>query len=93
MAFSSYGNDQYGLNSDTYSLYTSANNDRWSTCLLVYFTCLLDHVIYLKLRREWLFFKAEQICEFAQLYITVILFSAWDESCDPGANWSKLEHM
>ena len=63
MAFSSYGNDQYGLNSDTYSLYTSANNDRWSTCLLVYFTCLLDHVIYLKLRREWLFFKAEQIHE------------------------------
>ena len=34
-----------------------------------------------------------QICEFAQLYITVILFSAWDKSRDPGANWSKLEHM
>ena len=22
-----------------------------------------------------------------------MLFSAWDKSCDPGANWSKLEHM
>ena len=25
---------------------------RWSTCVLVYFSWLLDHVIYLKLRRE-----------------------------------------
>ena len=25
---------------------------RWSTCVLVYFSFLLDHVIYLKLRRE-----------------------------------------
>ena len=24
-------------------------------------------------------------CEFAQLYTTVILFSAWDKSCDPAA--------
>ena len=29
MAFGSYGNDQYGLNSDSYSLYNSANNDRY----------------------------------------------------------------
>ena len=57
MAFSSYGNDQYGLDSDTYSLYTSANNDRWSTCLLVYFSCLLDHVIYLKLRNKEIMVK------------------------------------
>ena len=61
MAFSSYGNDKYGLNSDSYSLYTSANNDRWSTCLPVYFCCLLDQVIYLKLRREQLLCTAEQI--------------------------------
>ena len=33
-----------------------------------------------------LFFK------FVQLYITVILFSSWDKSHDPGANWSKLDH-
>ena len=31
--------------------------------------------------------------QFAQLYMTIILFSAWDKSRDPGANWSKLEHM
>ena len=24
---------------------------------------------------------------------TVISFLAWDKSCDPTANWSKLEHM
>ena len=28
MAYGSYSVDQYGLNSDSYSLYTSANNDR-----------------------------------------------------------------
>ena len=27
--------------------------------------------------------------EFVHLYITVILFSAWDKSHDPWANWSK----
>ena len=32
-------------------------------------------------------------CEFAQLYIKVILFSAWDKSCDPRANWGKLTHV
>ena len=31
--------------------------------------------------------------EFAQLYIIVFLLSSWDKSRDPGANWSKLEHM
>ena len=90
---------------------------RWSTCVLVYFNWLLDHVIYLKLRRECLFCQAEQIhnmttstftqndnfvhpwqfcvsfCGFAQLYTTVILFSAWDKSHDPRGNWSKLKHM
>ena len=65
MAFSSYGNDQYGLNSDTYSLYTSANNDRWSTCFLSYFSWLLDHIIYLKLKREQFFWKAEKIHKMA----------------------------
>ena len=25
--------------------------------------------------------------------LTVILFSAWDKSRGPGANWSKLEHI
>ena len=37
--------------------------------------------------------KMVVIFKVAQLYITVILFSAWDKSHDPGANWSKLEHM
>ena len=32
-------------------------------------------------------------CEFVQLYIKVILFSAWDKSRDPGANWGKLTHI
>ena len=76
---------------------------RWSTCVLVCFSWLLIHVIYLKLKRELLLCKAEQtiitqnenlvhprqfwvsFCEFAQLYTTVILFSAWDKSCDPAA--------
>ena len=26
-------------------------------------------------------------------FMTVILFSAWDKSCDLGAKWSKLEQM
>ena len=30
-------------------------------CVLVYFTWLLDHLIYLKLRRDQLLCKAEQI--------------------------------
>ena len=30
--------------------------------------------------------------EFTQLYITVVLFWAWDKSRDSRANWSKLEH-
>ena len=34
---------------------------RWSTCVLVYFSWLLDHVIYLKLRIEYSLCKAEQI--------------------------------
>ena len=32
-------------------------------------------------------------CEFTQLYIKVILFSAWEKSRDARANWSKLEQM
>ena len=32
-------------------------------------------------------------CEFAQLNIKNIVFSAWKKSRDPGANWRKLEHM
>ena len=28
--------------------------------------------------------------EFAQLYMTVILFSAWDKWCNPWANWGPL---
>ena len=38
--------------------------------------------------QDWVSF-----CEFAQLYTTVILFSAWDKSHDPRGNWSKLEHL
>ena len=30
----------------------AASNSRWSTCVLVYFSWLLDHMIYLKLGRE-----------------------------------------
>ena len=33
---------------------------RWSTCPLVYFTWLLDHVTYLKLRNNLLLLQAEQ---------------------------------
>ena len=33
---------------------------RWSTFVLVYFSWHLDHVIYLKLRREKLLYKAEK---------------------------------
>ena len=35
-------------------------------------------------------FKMTLICS---VVTTVILFSAWDKSRDPGANWRKLEHM
>ena len=34
---------------------------RCSTCVLVCFSCLLDHMVYLKLRREDLFGNAEQL--------------------------------
>ena len=40
---------------------TYKNILRWSTCVLVYFSWLLDHVIYLKLRRECLLCQAMQI--------------------------------
>ena len=80
---------------------------RWSTCVLVYFSWLLDHVIYLKLSKthkvttiftqNYNFVHPGQfwlLCfEFAQLYITDILLSGWDKSRAPRANWSKLEHM
>ena len=35
-----------------YELWEMGSEDdlRWSTCVLVYFSWLLDHVIYLKLR-------------------------------------------
>ena len=41
--------------------YSCPSSPRWSTCVLVYFSWLLDHVIYLKLRREKMLCKAEQI--------------------------------
>ena len=31
--------------------------------------------------------------ELDQLYKEIIVFSAWDKSCNSGAIWSKLEHM
>ena len=31
--------------------------------------------------------------QFAPFYTRIIPFSVWDKSRDPGANWSKLEHM
>ena len=34
---------------------------RWSSCVLVYFSWLMDHVIYLKLRQKLLLLQAEQI--------------------------------
>ena len=37
----------------------------WSTCVLVYFSGHLDHVMYLKMRRELLLCKAEQIQKIA----------------------------
>ena len=37
--------------------------------------------------------KIDILSEFVQLYITVIVFSAWDKPHDPGAIWSILEHM
>ena len=48
---------------------------------------LLDEQSY---HFEW---KLLWFCEFLQLYKTVILFSAWDKSRDPAANWNKLKHM
>ena len=44
--------DYYGP--QIYERYTNIYepNIRWSTCVLVYFSWLLNHVTYLKLRRE-----------------------------------------
>jgi hypothetical protein len=59
----------------------------------------MDHGVYLKLTRGLsqddtqnrpgftkLSFWVENYCDFDQLYITVILFSASDKSHNPGAN-------
>ena len=42
---------------------------RWSNYILVYFSWLLDHVIYLKLRRELLLREFEQIHKMTTLFI------------------------
>ena len=72
---------------------------RWSTCVVVYSGWLLNHVIYLKLRRELLLcpgWTKLSFCEFGQLYRAPALHNsyfllslrqiAW-------ANWSRLKHM
>ena len=61
---------------------------RWSTHPLVFFSLLLNHEIYLKLSKftKWQLWRKSfwvSFCEFAQLYITVFSFSAWDKPCDP----------
>ena len=43
---------------------------RWSTCVLVSFSWLLDHVIYLNIRRENILCKAEQI---QKMKLTIVL--------------------
>ena len=48
---------------------TRCKNFRWSTCVLVYFSWLLDHVIYLKLRRQC---KAEQIHKITTIFRTIM---------------------
>ena len=72
---------------------------RWSTFGLVYFSWLLNHVIYLKLKKyccftqdhfEW---KELSFCEFAQLVKKEFFFSDWDKSRDSTVNWGRLEHM
>ena len=49
-------------------------------------TIITQNEDFVHQRQFWVSF-----CEFAQLYTTVILFSAWDKSCDPAAKWSKLK--
>ena len=49
---------------------------RCSTCVLVYFSWLLDYVIYLKLSRELLICKAEQI---HKVTLQIVLD---EQSCD-----------
>ena len=41
---------------------------RWSTCPLIFFSWLLDHVIYLKLRIELTVCKAEQIHKITTIF-------------------------
>ena len=77
-----------------------SNEHRWSTCVLVCFSWQLFgkveqiHKMTLKivLHEQSCDFEIKWlgIWEFAQLYIKVIIFSAWDKSRDLGANWSKL---
>ena len=43
-------------------------------------TIITQNEDFVHQRQFWVSF-----CEFAQLYTTVILFSAWDKSCDPAA--------
>ena len=51
-------------------------------------TIITQNDNFVHLGQLWVFFL-----EFAQLYIKVILFSAWDKSRYPGATWIKLKHI
>ena len=63
-ALKNEGQEQLGHEKATFL--SPARALRWSTSVLVCFTWLLNHIIYLKLRQKSLLLQAEQITFFTQ---------------------------
>ena len=54
------------------------DRERWSTCPLVFFSWLLDHVTYLKLKKKWLFAKLNKFTKWQLLSLKMTTFFTQD---------------
>ena len=53
--------------------YSCPSSLRWSTCVLVYFSWLLDHVIYLKLRKKEIMAKLSKFTKWQLFSLKMVL--------------------
>ena len=64
---------------------SSSSQSRWSTCHLRYFSSLLDHMIYLKLKKKSIFISCYNSQNLSFLVNIVVVLSAC-KSSDPTVN-------